>query len=143
LRINDILTEIESGLEPLRIQSDRAKRFLELHEQLKDIEVGLFIYNIETYKSKLTQLVDDMEIIEEQKNAEEEKLSNMQAKKIELKNCIDKLTEQIEECQNIGFESSNKIEKINSEIGISNEKISNKPLTISFGCSIMFSYNIL
>jgi len=125
LRINDILTEIESGLEPLRIQSDRAKRFLELHEQLKDIEVGLFIYNIETYKSKLTQLVDDMEIIEEQKNAEEEKLSNMQAKKIELKNCIDKLTEQIEECQNIGFESSNKIEKINSEIGISNEKISN------------------
>lgn len=29
----------------------------------------------------------------------------------------------IENMQNIGFESSNKIEKINSEIGISNERI--------------------
>ena len=125
LRINDILSEIESGLDPLRIQSEKAKRFLELHEQLKDIEVGLFLYNIESYKEKLAQIVEDMGIIEDQKNSEETNLSNMQAKKIELKNCIDKLTEQIEECQNLGFESTNKIEKINSEIGISNEKISN------------------
>ena len=125
LRINDILSEIESGLDPLRIQSEKAKRYLELHEELKDIEVGLFIHNIESYKEKLSQIVADMGIIEEQKNDEDKKLSDIQAKKIELKNCIDSLTEQIEECQNIGFESSNKIEKINSEIGISNEKISN------------------
>ena len=125
LRINDILSEIEAGLDPLRIQSEKAKRYLELHEELKDIEVGLFIYNIDTYKSKLTQIVEDLEIVENQKNDEEKKLSDMQEKKIELKNCIDSLTEQIEECQNVGFESTNKIEKINSEIGISNEKISN------------------
>ena len=125
LRINDILSEIEAGLDPLRIQSEKAKRYLELHEELKDIEVGLFIYNIDTYKSKLTQIVEDLEIVENQKNDEEKKLSDMQGKKIELKNCIDSLTEQIEECQNVGFESTNKIEKINSEIGISNEKISN------------------
>ena len=112
-------------MDPLRIQSEKAKRYLELHEELKDIEVGLFIYNIDTYKSKLTQIVEDLEIVENQKNDEEKKLSDMQEKKIELKNCIDSLTEQIEECQNVGFESTNKIEKINSEIGISNEKISN------------------
>ena len=124
LRINDILTEIESGLDPLRIQSEKAKRFLELHEDLKDIEVGLFIYNIESYKEKLNQIVEDLKIIEEQKNSEDEKLSKMQNEKISLKNLIDNLTAEIEKCQNIGFESTNKIEKINSEIGISNEKIS-------------------
>ena len=123
LRINDILSEIESGLDPLRIQSEKAKRFLELHESLKDIEVGLFIYNIEAYKEKLTQIVEDLKIIEEQKNAEDEKLSSMQANKINLKAQIDRLTEEIEKFQNIGFESTNKIEKINSEIGIANEKI--------------------
>ena len=124
LRINDILSEIESGLDPLRIQSEKAKRFLELHESLKDIEVGLFIYNIESYKEKLTQIVEDLKILEEQKNSEDEKLSSMQENKITLKTKIDKLTEEIEKFQNIGFESTNKIEKINSEIGIANEKIS-------------------
>ena len=123
LRINDILSEIESGLDPLRIQSEKAKRFLELHETLKDIEVGLFIHNIESYKEKLIQIVDDLKVIEEQKNAEDEKLSTMQANKISLKTQIDNLTEEIEKFQNIGFESTNKIEKINSEIGIANEKI--------------------
>ncbi len=123
LRINDILTEIESGLDPLRIQSEKAKSFLELHEQLKDIEVGLFIHNIESYKEKLAQIVDDLKVLEDQSDTEEKKLADLQEKKVEFKNNIDRLTEQIEEFQNIGFESSNKIEKINSEIGISNEKI--------------------
>ena len=40
-----------------------------------------------------------------------------------MKKQIDELIEEIEKCQNIGFESTNQIEKINSEIGISNEKI--------------------
>ena len=125
LRINDILSEIESGLDLLRILSEKAKCFLELHEELKDIEIGLFIYNIDSFKTKLTQIVGDLDIIQSQKSLEEEKLSNMQSKKSELKRCIDEITEQIEELQNIGFESTNTIEKINSEIGISNEKISN------------------
>ena len=123
LRINDILSEIEAGLDPLRIQSEKAKRFLELHESLKDIEVGLFIYNIETYKEKLAQVVEDLKILDNQKNDEESKLSEMQDKKSKLKLKIDSLTEEIEKCQNLGFESTNKIEKINSDIGISNEKI--------------------
>ena len=123
LRINDILSEIESTIDPLRIQSEKAKRFLELHESLKDIEVGLFIYNIESYKQRLSQVVEDLKIIESQKDDEEEKLSKMQINKIDLKNQIDRLTEEIEMCQNLGFESTNQIEKINSDIGISNEKI--------------------
>ena len=123
LRINDILSEIETGLDPLRIQSEKAKRFLELHESLKDIEVGLFIHNIETYKEKLEQVVEDLKILKKKKNDEEEKLNNIQNKKGTLKKQIDELIEEIEKCQNIGFESTNQIEKINSEIGISNEKI--------------------
>ena len=125
LRINDILSEIEAGIEPLRIQSEKARRFLELHESLKDLEVGLFIYNIESYKEKLTQVAKDFDIIENQKNDEDEKLNKLQAKKTELKSQIDNLIEEIEKYQNLGFESTNKIEKINSEIGICNEKIIN------------------
>ena len=49
IRINDILTEIESNLEPLRLQSEKAKKFLDLREELKNIEIGLFIYKIDSY----------------------------------------------------------------------------------------------
>ena len=125
LRINDILAEIEANIEPLKLQSDKAKQFLDLREELKSIEVGLFIYNINTYKEKLEQLVKDEDIIASQKEAEDSKMEALQASKEELRQVVDDITAQIENMQNIGFESSNKIEKINSEIGISNERIQN------------------
>ena len=125
LRINDILAEIEANIEPLKLQSDKAKQFLDLREELKSIEVSLFIYNINTYKEKLEQLVKDEDIITSQKEAEDSKMEALQASKEELRQVVDDITAQIENMQNIGFESSNKIEKINSEIGISNERIQN------------------
>ena len=125
LRINDILSEIETTIEPLKVQSDKAKQFLDLREELKNIEVGLFAYNIATFKEKLEQLLKDEEIIISQKNSEEEKMQNLQNLKEELRNVVDDITNQIENMQNIGFESTNKIEKINSEIGIAKERIQN------------------
>ena len=115
LRINDILSEIEATIEPLKIQSDKAKQFLSLREELKEIEVGLFVYNINTYKEKLEQLLKDSEILISQKEAEDKKMEDLQKSKEELRKTVENITSQIEEMQNIGFESTNKIEKINNK----------------------------
>ncbi len=125
LRINDILSEIENNIEPLKMQADKAKEFLNLREELKNIEVSLFVYNIKTYKEKLEQLLKDEEIIVSQKNDEDEKMQSMQTAKEALRQEIDDITSKIENAQNLGFESTNKIEKINSEIGVSKERIQN------------------
>ena len=125
LRINDILSEIEANLDPLRIQSEKAKQFLDLREELKNIEVGLFLYNIDSYKEKLEQIIKDEDIMKSQNDDEATKLENMQKAKDELKAEIDKITAEIENVQSLSFESTNKIEKLNSEIGIANERISN------------------
>ncbi len=125
LRINDILAEIESNIEPLKLQAEKAKQFLDLREELKSIEVGLFIYNIATYKEKLEQLIKDEEIFVTQKEQEDAKMQNLQALKEALRQEADSITSKIEEMQNLGFESTNKIEKISSEIGISKERIQN------------------
>ena len=125
LRINDILTEIEANIEPLKAQSEKARQYLDLREELKNIEVGLFLHNISEYKEKLEKVVEDIQIVEDQNLAENEKMENLQKAKEELKNEIDNITLKIEKLQNIGFESTNKIEKINSEIGISKERIQN------------------
>ena len=125
LRINDILSEIEANLDPLKIQSEKAKQFLDLREELKNIEVGLFLYNIDNYKEKLDQIVKDEDIMVSQKDDETSKLENKQKIKEDLKAEIDRITAEIESVQNLSFESTNKIEKLNSEIGIANERISN------------------
>ena len=125
LRINDILTEIEGQIEPLKIQSEKAKQFLSLREELKSIEVGLFLYNINVYKEKIEQIAKDIEILDSQKEDEDYKLDKLQESKEELKNKLEEIIRTIEETQNIGFESKNQIEKINSDISVSKEKISN------------------
>lgn len=125
LRINDILAEIENNIEPLKIQSEKAKKFLSLREELKGIEVGLFLYNIDLYKERLEEITADEEIMNATYESEEnsQKLKNEEKNNLKLE--INNLIEEIEKMQNIGFESTNQIEKINSNINVSEERINN------------------
>ena len=125
LRINDILKEIENNLEPLQMQSEKAKKYLNLKEELKNIEIGLFIFNIEKYKKSLEELANDEEIMKTTLRQEEGKLEKIKILKEELKDSIDEITIQIENIQNIGFESQKEIEKMNSNINVANAKIQN------------------
>ena len=129
LRINDIIIEIEGNLEPLQLQSDKAKKYLNLKEELKNIEIGLFIYNIDKYKKDLEALAQDEDIMKSTLNQEEGKLEKIKILKEELKDEIDEITTKIEEMQNIGFESQKKIEQCNSNINVAEAKIqSNKEI---------------
>ena len=85
LRINDILTEIEGNLEPLKAQSEKARKYVDLKAELKDIEVGLFVYNIEKYKVDLEKANQDISIMQENCNLEESKLEKIKIIKEDLK----------------------------------------------------------
>ena len=125
LRINDILAEIEGNLEPLQMQADKAKKYLNLKEELKNIEIGLFVYNIEKYKQDLEKVVQDIEIMQAQCNDEEGRLERVKILKEELKSSIDEITETIENMSNIGFESQKQIEQLNSDINVAKTRIVN------------------
>ena len=125
LRINDILSEIETNIEPLKAQSEKAKKYLNIREELKNIEIGLFLYNIEKYKKELEEIVKDEEIYNSQLSDEEGKLERIKQLKEELKNEIDEITLKIEEMSNIGFESQKEIEMLNSDINVANTRIAN------------------
>ena len=125
LRINDILAEIEGNIEPLKIQAEKAKKYLNLREELKNIEIGLFIYNIEKYKKDLEEIVKDEEIFKAQCNEEEGKLERLKQLKEQLKVEIDDITNKIEEMSNLGFESQKEIEMLNSDINVANTRIHN------------------
>ena len=106
LRINDILSEIESNIDPLKLQAEKAKKYLSLREELKNIEIGLFLYNIDIYKEKIAEIIKDTDVFSSQKEAEENKQNVLQGLKQNLKTELDELTNSIEASQNLGFESS-------------------------------------
>ncbi len=125
LRINDIISEIEVNIEPTRIQSEKAKEYLKLRDELKTIEIGLFIHNIDEYKKKIEEVVNNEDIFNTQLVRENERLSNIQDLKEELKENLDKITEQIEKVQNLSFENERKNVQIKSDISLNTEKINN------------------
>ena len=124
LRINDIITEIEGNIEPTKAQAEKAKEFLRLRDELKSIEIGLFIQNIEEYKKKIEEIINNKEIFNTQLIRESERLGNFQGRKEELKRQLDEITLKIEEMQNLGFENDKKKEQLNSDINLNLEKIS-------------------
>ena len=131
IRINDILTEIESTIEPLKEQSDKAKKYLTLRENLKNIEVGLILSKIESTKQKLLETQENKIIFEENDENENKKLSNLQKEKEELKIKYEQIIEETERIQNLSLDSKTKLEKINSDINLSNERILNNKENIS------------
>ncbi|MGN1298873.1 MAG: chromosome segregation protein SMC [Candidatus Scatovivens sp.] len=125
LRINDIISEIESSIEPLKLQSEKAKKFLALRDELKNIEVGLFLHNIDNIKEKIKESLENIDVFETQKIKEEEKLNNYQTEKDEIKAKLDEIISLIEQTQNMGFESEKKKEQFNGKIKVNEERIEN------------------
>lgn len=61
VRINDILKELEIQLEPLRIQSEKARKYLTLYEQKKSYHIALFLLDIEEKEKTSKQLLEKVE----------------------------------------------------------------------------------
>ena len=71
-RLNDIIFELENQLEPLKIQSEKAKKYLIIRDELKDLEVNVWLRNYYEYKESLEKIAKDFsdskEVLEETKN---------------------------------------------------------------------------
>lgn len=61
VRLDDILLELEGRIEPLREQSEKALLYLKLREELRDIDVNLYIYQYEKSNDRIKQLDENME----------------------------------------------------------------------------------
>ncbi len=125
LRINDIICEIEQKIEPLKEQSEKAKKYLNLKEELKNIEIGLFICNINENKEKLEKIIEDIQTLDNQKEEEDNKLEKINKLKQQLKEEIDLITEEIENLHNLESKTLQEKEQINSDIKVTNERITN------------------
>ena len=65
-RVEDILGELEERLEPLRRQSEKAKKYLILRDEMKDLEINASVISIDKKREAMKKLGADIEIYEGQ-----------------------------------------------------------------------------
>ena len=59
LRIGDKVSELELQLEPLRVQSEKAKKYLELKEELRGVEVAVWLDTLEKLSAAAKKAEED------------------------------------------------------------------------------------
>ena len=117
-RVNDIINELENNLSTLEIQSKNAKTFLELKENLNNLEISLIVkdiqdlnYQTKIIKEKIDKIND--EIINLSKNH-----STYDIELLTKKDNLKKLEENINHNQNTLIEIIKSIEKIDADIRV-------------------------
>ena len=62
-RVQDIITELESRLEPLKEQSASAREYLQLRDELKGLELNVFLLRSERYDARIRELRETLEAL--------------------------------------------------------------------------------
>ena len=99
-RVNDIIGELETRVEPLREQSKKAEEYLEVKDKLKEIEVSLLVEEIteinnvyQENKKKIEKL--NNEIIAINTELSNNKLEEVKVKSLDLERIINDLNSEL------------------------------------------------
>ena len=122
LRLKDIINELEGQLEPLMEQSKKAKEFKGLSCKLKDLEVNLYIREIDRLKEQVNHLDSQKALVTKQLQYNEEKRDKLEEKYQVVKTEIDKMDENIDRIQNLKYNIQSKLEVNEGDLKLYNEK---------------------
>lgn len=123
LRINDIINELQSQLEPLREQSETARKYLDIRESLKELEVNVFLENIEKYREKIKEFEEQYKTIRENIDAENQKLEDITSANRQKTDMLKLLEEKLDSAKQEFYNLEGSLERCQSEIKVNNEKI--------------------
>ena len=63
-RVEDIISELEKRIEPLKAQSAAAREYLELADELKGLELNTFLTRTERYNTRIKELTESLAALE-------------------------------------------------------------------------------
>ncbi|MGF9856367.1 chromosome segregation protein SMC [Priestia endophytica] len=111
-RVSDILYEIESGLEPLKIQASMAKDYLEKKAELKNYDISLTVYEIEELHKKWEKLKLEHDHHKELSRTLSESIAKKESHIDEAQKNMTTLEQSLEELQTVLLNVSEELEKI-------------------------------
>ena len=114
-RINDIIKELESQVEPLREQKIKAEEYINLSEELRELEISLIAsditninYKYQENKNKIEELKNEIIKLNTNNSSNEAKTSSYKLK-------ITGLDKEISRMQNELLEMTSTVEKVNAK----------------------------
>jgi len=116
VRVNDILSELEKQVEPLKRQSEAAREYLRLKEELKTFDVNLFLNESDGLKKQLGELDQKAEILKGDQADANREAEQLKSEYEELENLLRELDTSL-------TETREKISAGNIESGDLNGKI--------------------
>ena len=108
LRLKDIMDELESRVGPLKEQSEKAEKFLNLAENKKQLEIGIWLYTLDNSKDLL--------------RAQESKIEAAELKYREIENALSDFDNESEQNSEKFSKLTSDIENIRADIALFNEQ---------------------
>ena len=78
-RVEDILSELETRVEPLKEQSETAREYLALRDELKLLDINVYLVRTERYQARLAELRETLEALSQAVAQAEEELKAVSA----------------------------------------------------------------
>ena len=101
-KVNLVIKELEVNVEPLRKQSEDAKKYLELKSELENIEISLIASDIKSIndvyqndKERLNSLNEEILTMDNKQSSENTKIESLKLKSIRLDEEISSLTDEL------------------------------------------------
>ena len=123
IRLRDILSELESRVGPLKVQSEKAEKFLVLADEKKSLEISLWLYTIDTLKERLRDQEHKIELSDAQYKAAVEELESIEKKTDEIYQRSQDITVEIESIRESMSSSEEQIGEINAKIAVDENTI--------------------
>lgn len=86
LRLNDIIGELEVRVEPLRIQSEKAHKYLKLAEERKSLEISVWMNKLSDFKKLLSDIEDKLLVCSSEYETLTKELEKIEA---DIDNCFE------------------------------------------------------
>lgn len=100
VRIRDLYGELENRLEPLEQQADKAKRFLHLRDELRVLEVSLWMLSLEQLKNDTAKLNRDQTTCEKQLADAKQQQGTLYAQSEQLTESLSEIDRETERLRN-------------------------------------------
>ena len=123
LRVNDILSELEKQVAPLEKQSEVAREYLKYKEELKSLDVNLFLLNSIDAKAKVQDLEEKLTIATEDLNEVQNKYSGIKLEYSDVENELKDIEAIIEEKRALLSEGAVLKERLENQISLYKERI--------------------
>ena len=98
-RLSDIISELESQVGPLEAQSKKAKKYLELKEELKVYEVNSAINIVEKNKEAVKKVIEDIGVVTEHLSKTKDEIAGFDAQQEEVYAVFKEYDEKIAELE--------------------------------------------